>query len=407
MHEKTPLEQEKPRLWTLNFVLICLTALSLCFVFHSFNSTLPIYIERFGGSTKIAGLALTALTVTAIIVRPLTGFFLDKYGRKIIFLTGVVLFLIPTLIYTAMIPVYLLIIFRFVQGLGWGIGHTASGTVALDIVPKKRLGEGLGFYNLANSVSNAFSPAIALWIINSYSFRALFLVCSLVTIITLLLALLLRYPRIERQLHDFKFEIIEKTALRPSIIIFIAVLTNSSLTSFLPLYALEKGLTTAGLFFTAMAVSTLISRFLSNLLIDRAGEKGYDLNVIIGSAAIVTAMLIIAQTSSLLHLLAGGLAYGIGLGFFQFSMLILSVQNVAPEKKGTANATYWTSVDAGIAAGSFFWGFVAAALGYKKMYTLAIIPVMLAFTLYFIWKYLAKQQKRNTLQREFTNDQMR
>ena len=156
---------------------------------------------------------------------------------------------------------------------------------------------------------------------------------------------------------------------------FIAALTSSSLT-FLPLYALEKGLATAGLF-TAMAVSTLISRFLSGSIIDRAGEKGYDLNVIIGSTAIVTAMLVIAQTSSLLHLLAGGLAYGIGLGFFQFSMLILSVQNVAPEKKGTANATYWTSVDAGMAAGSFFWGFVAAALGYKNVYP-AIIPALLA-----------------------------
>ena len=161
---------------------------------------------------------------------------------------------------------------------------------------------------------------------------------------------------------------------------------------------MEKGLATAGLFFTAMAISTLISRFLSGLLIDKAGEKGYDLNVIIGCAAIVTAMLIIAQTSSLLHLLAGGLVYGIGLGFFQFSMLILSVQNVAPEKKGTANATYWTCVDAGMAAGSFFWGFVAAALGYKKMFILTIIPAMLAFVLYFIWKYLVKHHKRNTLQ---------
>lgn len=378
--------QEKPRLWSVNYILICLATLTLSLVFHSLNTTLPVYIDRYGGTAKIAGLALSSLTAAAIISRPITGFYLDKYGRKLIFLGGIVLFMIPTAIFLKMIPLVMLIGIRFIQGLGWGIGHTSTGTVALDIIPRERLGEGLGFYSLANSVSMACAPAVALWIINNYSFPDLFLICLLITAFTLILVLLIRYPKIERQTSDFKFNIVDRTALRPSIIMLIVSLIHSSLISFLPLYAQEQGLTTAGYFFTAMAVTTLISRFLSGIIIDRAAEKGYDLNIIIGTFSIVLAILFVAHTGQLVHLVGGGLLFGLGFGLVQFTLLILAVNNVPPEKKGSANATYYTAVDLGIAVGSLSWGFVAAGLGYKTMYYLVIIPVVLTFFIYFKWK---------------------
>ena len=379
------IELEKPRLWTLNFLLICLSTLTLSLVFHSFNTTLPVYIERFGGTAKIAGLALSSLTAAAIISRPITGYYLDRYGRKLIFLGGIMLFMIPTAIYLRMIPVVMLIAIRFIQGLGWGIGHTSTGTVALDIIPRERLGEGLGVYSLANSVSMSCAPAIALWLINNYSFELLFLICLFITTITLILALSIRYPKIEKQPGDFKFVIFDKTALRPSIIMLIVSFMNSSLISFLPLYAQEQGLTTAGYFFTAMAVTSLISRFLSGIIIDRGGRKGYDLNIIVGTSSIVSTMVIVAHTGKLFHLIVGGLLFGLGFGLVQFTLLILAVNNVPPEKKGSANATYYTAVDLGIAVGSLSWGFVAG-LGYKTMYYLVIIPAVISFSFYYKWK---------------------
>jgi MFS family permease len=393
-------ELEKPRLWTFNFLLICLSTLTLSLVFHSFNTTLPVYIEKFGGTAKIAGLALSSLTAAAIISRPITGYYLDKYGRKLIFLGGLILFMIPTAIYLRMIPVVMLIAIRFIQGLGWGIGHTSTSTVALDIIPKERLGEGLGVYSLANSVSMSCAPAIALWLINNHSFEVLFLICLFITTITLILALSIRYPKTEKQPGDFKFVIFEKTALRPSIMMLIVSFMNSALISFLPLYAQAQGLKTAGYFFTATAITILISRFLSGILIDRMGARGYDLNIIAGSLFIIIALLIIARTGILGHLIAGGLIFGLGFGLLQFTLLFLAVNKVPPEKKGSANATYYTAVDLGIAAGSFFWGFVAAAFGYKSMYYLAIIPIAIAFCFYFKWKGQMIHIETTTITRE-------
>lgn len=375
-------------LWTVNFVLICFSTLCIFIAFHSLYPTLPIYIERFGGSTRIAGLALTSLTVAAIISRPVTGWALDKYGRKAIFIGGLALFLLPMIIYIWLVPVVMLIALRFVQGLGWGVGNTASGTVASDIVPRKRMGEGMGYYSLTLSISMAFSPALALWLIDNYSFRELFIACSLLSFVSLLLALFIKYPKVERPATAPapSFVFMEKTALQPAMVILFVIFTYSALISFLPLYARQQGLATAGYFFTALALTTLVSRPLSGIIVDRAGRRGYDISVVVGTVASVAAMPVLAQTSSLLHLLIGGFLYGIGFGFIQPTMLALAIRSVPSHKKGGANATFWTAVDMGAASGSLCWGFVAAALGYKYLFTLTIIPLLLALIVYFAWR---------------------
>jgi MFS family permease len=124
---------------------------------------------------------MAALTLAAVFSRPVAGWALDKYGRKLIYLGGLLVFLVPSILYIFMVPVTLLIVLRFIQGLGWGVANTSSWTVASDIVPPERLGEGMGFFSATLSISMAVAPAVALWLIAQYSFEALFLACSLLT----------------------------------------------------------------------------------------------------------------------------------------------------------------------------------------------------------------------------------
>lgn len=388
--------QAKPRLWNLNFLIICLSSLTMYMVFHSLNSTLPVYIKEFGGTTRVAGLALTSLTLAAIIARPLTGWSLDKYGRRLLLTGGLMLFLAPSVTYIKMIPVFLLIALRFVQGLGWGTSHTAVSTVALDVVPPERIGEGLGFFSLFSSLSMALSPAIALWLIAHFSFRELFIACSVLTLCTLAASLFIQYPKVEKLAGGSRFELLEMSALWPSIVIFLVLFAYSSVVSFLALYAIDLGLPTsaAGLYFTAVALTTLISRPLSGIIVDRVGQRGFDLCIIIGILAAFTAVFILVCACKPLHLLLAGLFYGLCSGFLHSIILVLSISIVPVEKKGMANAFYWTAVDLGIASGSLFWGFVAAASGFKLMFGLTAIPLLLAVGVYRINRTKKKQQEQ-------------
>ena len=388
-------KQEKPPLWTPDYILICLSALAMFLSFHSLIPTLPVYIERFGGTTGAAGLALSALTLAAVISRPFAGWCLDKYGRKKIFIWGLLFFLLPMIIYACMIPVAVLILLRFFQGLAWGVGNTGSMTVASDIVPRERLGEGMGFFSLTLSVSMAAAPALGLWLINSYPFPILFFTCSFLLLLSATLAFFIKYPKIETpSAKTFRPVFMEKSALRPAMVILFVTMGYCAPLSFLALHAAEQGLATAGLYFTAFALTTLVSRPLSGIIVDRSGRKGYDIGALIGTMASIAAVPFLAESSTLFHLVAGGIFYGIGFGFLQPLMLTLAISSVSPEKRGAANATFWTGFDIGVALGSVRWGMVAAAMGYKLMFNLTIIPLVLALAVYFFrvpGKHSAKQ----------------
>lgn len=342
-------------------------------------------MNTFGGTVKYAGLALTSLTIAAILVRPIAGVFLDRYGRKLILVLGILVFVLPIALYIKMLPILLLVILRFVQGIGWGAGHTATGAVALDIIPGERMGEGLGIYSLVNSISMAFAPALSLWLIDAFSFEKMFLVCLIVGLAALALSAVVKCPQIKPQKKNSGFAV-EKTSLWPSMVIFFIIFTHSALVSFLPIFAIEQGLQTAGIFFTILALSALVSRFVSGIILDRSTDRGYDINMIVGTATVVIALIILARTTETVHLVIGGIFYGFGFGFLQLTLHLLAVINASNDKKGMANATYWTAVDLGVSAGSFFWGFIAAGLGFYLMFNLTVVPVVISYVFYQIWR---------------------
>jgi len=374
------------KLWTVNFVLICLSNLVVFMSFHSLLPTLPIYIQNLGGSKSTAGLALGFIMISAIILRPLAGWFLDNYGRKFILVVGLVVFLVPSMVYVTMVSIIPLLILRLIQGIGWGVCTTAQGTVAADIIPPKRLGEGLGYFSLTISLSLAIAPAMGLWLIDKFSFQHLFAACSVLTFLSLLFALSVKYPKRVNPITKSKLVLFEKDALRPAMVALMLGLTYSALLSFVALFVLQQGLTTAGWFFTVMAVTSMLARPMAGNLVDLKGRRGYDAAVATGMISMILCLLVLAQTSATWHLVVSGLLFGIGFGFLQPTMMALCINSVPSNRKGGATATFWFAYDIGVGTGSIGWGFVASILGYSAMFLLNIIPAVIGLLIYFLHK---------------------
>ena len=82
------MNNEKPRRWTRNFVLIIVINF-LVFMNHiMLLSTFPFYIESLGGSEALAGLAATLFSLVAVLCRPVVGWMLDNGKRRAILLIG-------------------------------------------------------------------------------------------------------------------------------------------------------------------------------------------------------------------------------------------------------------------------------------------------------------------------------
>src|SRR5438270_110699 len=110
---------------------------------------LPVYIKGIGGTDLQASLATSLFAISGLIFRSLTGIGVDKYGRKLLLIIGfIVLFLLNvSLFWTSVVA--LILVLRFIHGIGWGITSTTIATVMSDTVPAKRRGEGTGYYALS------------------------------------------------------------------------------------------------------------------------------------------------------------------------------------------------------------------------------------------------------------------
>lgn len=386
MTERRPFEP----LWTRDYVLCLLSAVVMFAAFHSLLPTLPIYIKRLGGSVGVAGASLGLLTLSAVLIRPVSGRALDSGARKLVLTAGLVIFLVPALAYPWVKSIPVLLGWRFLHGFGWGVAATAASTVAADLVPRSRLGEGMAIFSATSTASLALSPALSLWVTDRYGFPALFACGAALTGLSLCLALALRLPPVPRRNKGLRPALLEPAALGPAAVTFCVTMTYGSLLSFLALFAKREGFGSAGVFFTAAAVCTLLTRSFSGRLTDR---KGYDVVVVPGLLLILAAMSLVSRTGSPAGLVASGAFYGVGFGAVQPALLALSLRNAPPERRGAATGTYWTAFDLGVAVGSLLWGCVADGLGYRWMFLLNAVPGALGLSMFF---ELSRRERKAT-----------
>ena len=379
---------QKPKLWTANYILACLSSLVIMTAFSALVPILPIYIEQYSNIPGMAGLPLALLTIGAVAVRPLAGRALDIYNRKTILLAGFLLFLLPVILFIGMLPAVVLIFLRLVQGIGWGFGNTALSTVAADVIPPKRMGEGLGYFTITVNAALAYAPAVSLFILDRYNFSILFTLLALLVLAAIALAAMINYssPVSAPAGTRHKPVFLDRAAFKPALIMLFFTSHNAAVASFIAIHAAQKGVANSWVLYTATALAVIAVRPFTGKIVDKQDQRRIDFTVVLGSVTVMGASLILAETASPAHLVAGGILSGMGQGIIMPVMLALSVRNAAPEKRGAANATYWTAYDLGVALGSMIWGLVGAAFGYYMMYNLTTLPIAAALLIYFLWK---------------------
>ena len=379
---------EQPRLWSREFVTIIAINLGTFMGFQMLLPTLPVLAKHLGGSDSAAGLVVGIFAISALLARPISGHAVDRFGRKVMLLGGLILFTASVFAYHWAVTLGMLFLTRFVHGLGWGISSTASSTTATDVIPKSRMGEGMGYFSLAGTASMALAPAAGLWVMSQYGFNALFNTAAALVLAAVIMAVFLRYPQVPLS-GKKQGALFEKPALAPAIVIFFLTMSYGAIVSFIALYAKELGIDNIGPFFTVYAVALFFTRPFAG----KAADKwGYDTMVIPGICCMAGAMMMLGISDSMTGFLMAAVLYGLGFGAVAPCLQTLAVIFSPPERRGSANGTYFTGFDLGIGLSSVLWGFVAQAVGYSSMYMWTLAPVTMGLLLYL--KYRPQQMGR-------------
>lgn len=375
-------EWKAEKIWTRDFLLICLANFFVFLGFQMTLPTLPLFVKELGGSDQLIGMIVGIFTFSALLLRPYAGHALESKGRQFVYMVGLVIFVLSVGSYAFITSIFFLFLMRVVQGVGWGFSTTAGGTIATDLIPPKRRGEGMGYFGLSGNLALAFGPSLGLTLAGKISFTQLFLICGLLGFVALLLATKIRYKKVEQSPEKsvtVKFDIFEKTAIRPSLLLFFITVTFGGIASFLPLYAEQKHIAGIELYFLVYAIFLMVSRTFAGRIYDTKGHKYVFLP---GTILIFAAMILLSWLPNVTVMLIAAGLYGLGFGSVQPALQAWAVDEAPSNRKGMANATFFSFFDLGVGIGAILFGLLADWFGYQSIYATAAVSVALSMLLY-------------------------
>jgi MFS family permease len=273
-----------------------------------------------------------------------------------------------------------LIILRVFHGLTFGLAGTAIGTIVVDSVPTTRMSEGIGYFGLTPTISMSLAPMIGLWLVGRFSYSVLFTVVSTMIMLALIFGFAVRNANVHvrapaNSVAGTLSNLIEKTALLPSVVTFFLSLINGAMLFYIVLYAAGLGIRNIGLFFATSSLCMAISRPLSGRWADRGGAGAV---ILIGLLTLLTGIMVISFSHTLMGFLLAGAFAGLGFGFCIPTLQALAVRHATSDRRGAATGTYFAAFDMGLGLGAILWGAVAEASGYRLMYFSTIVPLALA-----------------------------
>jgi MFS family permease len=379
----------KPRLWTKDFILV-----SLCNIFIALNlyllivSISPYAMEKFHSTPSEAGLATGIFMIGILFARLLTGKWIERIGRAKTFKTGLFLSLVTSLLYFAVGNIWSLLAIRFLHGATLGIASTGVSTIAADIIPRQRRGEGLAYYMLGVTLATAIGPFIAMFLSNHGSFTMIFASCAIAASLSLGISFFITVDEISltaEQLEGTKgFSL--KSFLEPRAIPIATVcgalyFCYSSVLSFLAAYAKEVHLAdAAGLFFVVYAVAVLLSRPYAGRLFDSKGENKVMYPAIV---VFVTGMIVLSQAHHGYTLLVSAALIGSGISAVQSFTQAICIRVTEPHRIGLATSTFFVSMDFTIGIGPFIFGIFIPLIGYRGIYAAGAAAALACTLLYY------------------------
>ncbi len=369
---------QRPRLWTLQFLLSLLGTSSFFACFFYLTTTLPREMTDQGFDLIEVGLVVSGYAVIPILLRPFVGRWSDAGYRIRLMRFALLAFAASFILMIFTDNLWALFALRCVQGVGMAAYPTSAGSLVAEIVPPIRRGEGLGFFGLSTSFSQTLAPLAGAAVAGLADFEGVMILAAGSALISLFITLFQREPPShggDRPPVSLK-SLVPARAVFPMLVFLSVTLGFSVAAAFLePLADQEhRELGTVALFFMFSGVGAMIARPLAGRVSDRAGRVPV---IIPGLIATCAGMSLVALSETAPMLWAAGVLTGIGMGGAHTGLLALAVDRVASTQRGGATATFQLAWDVG-AFVAFLIAIVGAFFDVEMIFWVAAMGAVVA-----------------------------
>jgi MFS family permease len=366
-----------PRLLSRAFVLTCASTFGALAAIGMLFPVLPLYAEGpLGAGTVGVGVVVAATAPTALLLQPLGGRVGDRIGRRPLMVAGALTLGASIALYGLADSLPTLVALRLVTGVGEGLVFVASATTVNDLAPPGRRGEAVSIYSLSTWGGLAVGPLVGDAVLDAAGFGTVWLVAAASGVAASAVALAIpeTRPRVEMSAMPWRVStLVHRAAVRPGLILVLAMVGFAGMVAFAPLYAKELGLSGVGALFFLNAVIVLTVRIAGRRIPDVVGPKRTATAAVTLSAA---GLGVIAAWQAPAGLYAGTVVLALGQALV-FPALMMLVVSAAPENQRSAAVGSFTAfAELGYAAGAIALGAVAHVAGYATVFGLAATLVL-------------------------------
>ncbi|GAA0455341.1 DHA2 family efflux MFS transporter permease subunit [Alkalibacillus silvisoli] len=140
------------------------------------NPVLPEFMHIFDSDAVGVSWILTIFMIAMGMTMPLTGYLGDRFGKKTIYIIGVLLFTLASILGALSQTLSMIIIARAIQGVAGGLMMPNAMALIFNAFPKNERGFAVGTYGISVMIAPAIGPTIGGVIAENFNWIFLFLV---------------------------------------------------------------------------------------------------------------------------------------------------------------------------------------------------------------------------------------
>ena len=356
------------RVWTVPFLMIFINSMVMGCTSWAVVPLMSSYAMELGADLKTASFIASLMSMTAMFLRPVSGFVVDRTDRKKMVIITTACNIALAVIHIFASDIRMLGVCRVLQGMVFSFSGVASTAFSTYFVPASRLGEGMGWMALAQVISQSIGPSIGLFLYDNFGYHANFIFAAAASLLSLFILRFVPYEQKTLERPEKKLslnDIISFYVLPYALIAGLFSGCNGLDNTFLALLGKERGIENFAAFFTAYSAVMFLARPISGKLLDRFG-----LRYVIFPAMFCTASSAVLTGSAkvLPVLIAAGMMKGIGQSSGSPSIQATCLKKLGKEKAGLVSSTCLIGQDIGNTLAPILGGIAAQKWGYRTMY---------------------------------------
>ncbi len=379
----------KEKLWNSNYTKVWIANFMIFFSFMLLAPMLPLYMsDTFDANKDIIGIVLSGYTLTALLIRPFSGFFVDSFPRKKVLLICYFLFFAFFAGYLVAGTLVTFAVVRTLHGAPFGATTVSNSTVAIDVLHPSRRAEGIGYYGLSNNIASAIGPTVAIWIHEmTGSYDLIFILSLLFSGIGFAINSTLKMRPREIIQDKPKISLDRFFLLKgwsEALAMVCYAFSYGVIATYIAIYGKEElGITGgSGVFFILLSAGLIMSRLIGSRTL-REGKIVQ--NASIGVCVSVCGYLLFAALHNPVGFYASALIIGLGNGHMWPAFQTMFI-NLAPHtQRGTANSSILISWDIGVGLGILVGGVFVEHFGYHSAFWVAWILNAVGVIFYFAY----------------------